>query len=620
MPGTVVSDLSEDCPIEIRTSGNDRSAANIASAPPRAWRVLEVVGLAIAILVLIVFRFHAFDLPLETDECNYAYIAARLLEGGRLYIDVWDHQPPGVFVLFAGVIALFGDGPMVFRSTAAAFSLASLLLVHAIVRRIGGRLTGVAAAMLFAIVSSDPGTGGEGANREIYMNTLILAAWYFAMRWADAIGRDGIERARADTSNHDGNVTTVTSRAADGAWLWLLAAGSALALGSSVKTVVAIHWVVLAVAVGCIAGCSGGGASRTRYAGSAVVFLGLGPAALWLLTWLYFIVTGRAAEFADAVFLFNLSYSEGGGGFLSRFTTFFRPPRHPFIFDSAFPLWIAAATGSIVILVTLVKRLGAGAERIRHESAPTRSDQAIAGPGLILCLVVAGFFAVCLPGRFWPHYYYLLIPPAVIATAVAVALIASRLTDWAQRPSAARVGGGVLLVGIALAVLAAEYRHYLSQPLFGITVNRYNSRDFWGRAQGESVGRVTRADDRVFVYGNEAEIYYYSGRRCASRYTMITGLSEGMAGAEDRRKILMDELRSDPPRLILIVFDQPPFDEWLAFLDTHYGEPIGFDFHDRTGEPIMFVMARKDQPIEPIDWNWDRSSVGGWFAGDRSMR
>src|SRR3972149_2212575 len=84
----------------------------------------EGVGLGAAMAILVVFRLHAFDLPLETDECNYAYIGGRLLDGDRLYVDVWDHQPFGVFALFAGVIAVFGDAPHVFRIVALVFSAA----------------------------------------------------------------------------------------------------------------------------------------------------------------------------------------------------------------------------------------------------------------------------------------------------------------------------------------------------------------------------------------------------------------------------------------------------------------------------------------------------------------
>ena len=109
-----------------------------------------------------------------------------------------------------------------------------------------------------------------------------------------------------------------------------------------------------------------------------------------------------------------------------------------------------------------------------------------------------------------------------------------------------------------------------------------------------------------------------TNRRCASRYTMITGLADGMAGAQERRETLLRELQADPPRIILLLFDQQPFEEWKQFLLDYYTEqPVGVDYHDRTGEPIMLVLARKDAPIERIDWNWDRATIGGWHLGDK---
>jgi hypothetical protein len=319
------------------------------------------------------------------------------------------------------------------------------------------------------------------------------------------------------------------------------------------------------------------------------------PVIIWAGVFQYFGATGRLAEFYDAVFAFNLGYSGGGGVFFSRFAAFFAPERHPFIFDSAIALWVASAIAVVWMMVRTI-----------------RGDRACA---VVSAWLFGAYVAACLPGRSWPHYYYLLIPPATLAAA---------WVFWrAGRVVRDGLGGGrgIPAVGccvLVLLVLATEYRNYLDQPLFGVTVKRYNSRDFWGRGQGENIKRVTQPGDKVFVYGNEASIYYYADRRCASRYTMITGIGAGMAGADTRRETMMDELRADPPRLIVVLFDEQPFPEWKAFLDEFYGEPVGWDLHDKTREPIMFVMARADQPIEEINWDWDRSAVGGWQLGDRS--
>ncbi len=593
--------------------------------------IFPVLCLAAAAIVLIVFRLHAFDLPLENDECNYAYTGGRLLAGDRLYVDVWDHQPPGVFVLFAGAIALFGNAPEVFRWMTTLFSLASLVLVFALLRRISGQGAAILGAVLFALASSDPGTAGEGCNREIHMTTLILAGWYFALRsvphcfsrggWvAHGFSRGGHESVRNSPAPPLKRWATQlalwwsTSRSG---WM-ILASGCALAVASSIKTIVAVHWVFLAVwiagrhANACVstltlnrtnmatqAWAMPPAVARVRSVATALVLFAAGPLLLWLGMLGYFGATGRLSEFVDAVFLFNISYSGSEDEFLMRFVRFFAPERHPFIFGSALPLWIGAGGATVWLLVEVAVR------RKREMSA-------------VLLLVLSSYIAVCLPARFWPHYYYLLIAPVVIALSMALGRLVTWLRDSAlATPSALRAASWVLFAVFPIALFATEYRDYLSQPPFGITVNRYNSRDFWGRGQGKNVRRVTESEDRIFVFGNDAEIYYYAKRRCASRFTMITGLQSGYAGADQRRRILMAELEERPPRLIVVLFDEKPFDEWRAFLSKHYGEPIGWDFHDRTGEPIMFVLARKDQVIEPINWNWDGSEVGGWVSGGK---
>ena len=549
---------------------------------------VEWILLVVAATVLVGFRLHAFDLPLENDECNYAYIAGRLLAGERLYVDVWDHQPPGVFVLYAGAINLFGESPNAFRCMTAGFALTCLVLVFLFVRRIAGPIAALGAAFLYAVVSSDPGSAGEGCNREIYMNAMILGAWY--------CGRRGIDDRRS--------------------WK-LAAAGLLLAFASCVKTIAAVHWIVLACwIVGVTA--RNDGHNRTPRAIQRFILFASPPALLWLAVYAYFLASGRAGEFIDAVFRFNLSYSGADTSFFHRFAQFFSPPRHRGIFDSAAPLWIAGLFATIWLTVASIR---------------TRDQNG----ALVVLLVLAGFVAICLPGRFWPHYYHLLIPPLVIATAVGCGRFTARhparsegveaADRYANCVSAAEVPGrwrrrmsigvGALIVA---ATLATQYQHYLSRPPFGITVHRYNSRDFWGRAQGENVRRVTDPNDTIFVYGNDAEIYYYAQRRCASRFTMITGIQSVYAGADKRRRIMMDELRANPPRLIIVLFDEPPFDEWLAFLRWHYGDPVGWDFHDRRREAIMCVQVRRDAPIESIDWNWDREQVGGWFPGEEPAR
>jgi 4-amino-4-deoxy-L-arabinose transferase-like glycosyltransferase len=546
-------------------------------------KLIDAAIVLVACVVLVLFRLHAFSLPLETDEANYAYIGDRLLHGDKLYIDVWDHQPPGVFMLFAGAIQIFGDSPLVIRWLATAFSVATLVLIFAILRRISGRPAALLGAIIFAVVSSDPGTGGEGANREIYMNTFILAAWWLALRgWADVC-----EIAPLIPKDKSAPHFFYGPCSPGEQLLFTFLAGLALGVGSVFKINMAVYWVSLAAWV-VVKAWTFNPAARFKSATIAFAAFAAGPFLIWSSTLGYFALTNRFNELIEAVFLVNLDYAGSAESFFTRFWAFFDPPRFEHIFDSAFPLWLGAAAALAWLLTTALVR-------------------PIAPIVQIAALVLAAYVAICLPGRFWPHYYYLLIPPAVIAVSLfMVALLHASAELLIRRKRTAAIS--VIASGLIVAVLlASEYKHYLSKDGLDITLPRYNTRDFWGKAQGENVARVTAPEDSIFVYGNDAAIYYYSKRKCASRYTMITGLHGAMRGAEKRQQTLLNELRINPPRLIIDI--ERKFDGWAEFLTENY-VPVGADFHDlKPDAPIMVAFARKDAPIETIDWNWDRSQV-----------
>jgi len=572
-------------------------AAHLHEHPNERPSSVEWIALTLAALLLVVMRIHAFGLPLEADECNYAYIGAHLLQGQRLYIDLWDHQPFGIFAIFAAIIAIFGDAPVVFRWSATFFSLLTLGLVYLIARRIGGKTAAILAAVLFALVSADPGTAGEGCNREIFMNAFVLGAWFLALR------DDGW-----------------------GGWPALMA-GLLLGLGSTIKTILAVHWLFLVIwLVWCARRKNSGvrvssslpqadmatspendaarsDTPRSVQAGGpirSILVKAIGPLVVWVGAAAYFAGTGRFSAFIEAVFLANLGYTESGENFFLRFIRFFDPPRFEAVFDSALGLWIG---GTIALFGLALWR------------ANPRRRAALS----LVALVLAGYLAVCLPGRFWPHYFYLLIPPLVITLAVGVVALVRALRDYLSNgaPLAAR-WIPVLYLFPCLTLFVTEYDHYLSQPPFGITVDRYNSRDFWARGQAAHVASVTEPEDSIFVYGNDPGIYYYSGRRCASRFTMITGLLLGDEGAARRREQLMADLKADPPRLILVV--EKMIDPLQRYLEAYYGPPIGADLHDRSDRPIMYVYMRRDDPVREIDWDWDRSEVGGWFPGESEKR
>ena len=125
-------------------------ANSLAAASPRErGRRIRGAALALAAGLLVVgLRAPLWDLPLERDEGEYAYIAWRLAAGETPYLDWFDQKPPGVFLAYRLALALPGDPIAAIRLVAAVFCAGSALALFAVVRALLGPAAGVLAALL----------------------------------------------------------------------------------------------------------------------------------------------------------------------------------------------------------------------------------------------------------------------------------------------------------------------------------------------------------------------------------------------------------------------------------------------------------------------------------------
>ncbi len=505
--------------------------------------------------IMIGLRLHAFPAPLESDECNYAYFAERMSHGDRLYVDLWDHQPPGIYWLLMLPTAMFGSEPFVYRMVAMICVGVTLVFLWDLARRWWGSQAAVWVAVLFALCSSDPGMAGEGCNREIHMNVLIVAALWFVSR-------------RAPTPST------------------VLASGALLGFASLIKPVVAIPWFAFVIPLFLehrhlpdkLADKDSNlknPNSSSRFTLHAILFA-LGPILIWAGTFIYFVVTGRAQVFMDAIVKFNLSYGDTGVGLWGRFLKFCSSPS---VFSSAIWLWAAGCIGLIVMILHLI--------RFPQQRMTARPNSANRSEYWVMAATIGSYAAVCLPGQFWNHYYLLMLPCLVLLCGWLI----HHLSQW--RRTIGWVTVGVLMVGLAW----TQTTHYLLLKPDQISRLRYGSRMTWVRDQARKVGSVTDPTDPIYVWSTDAGFYYYSERRCTTRFTMNRPLlSHDKTAANPYESEFLNDLEQNKPRLILL--PAPPSKVLRQFIETHGYIPVGTD-----GER-MLVLCDPNRPIETIDWNW----------------
>jgi hypothetical protein len=64
--------------------------------------------LALALGLVLLMAIPNLSYPIGRDQATYCVIGRGLLDGARLYRDLWDNKPPGIFYLYAAIVKIFG--------------------------------------------------------------------------------------------------------------------------------------------------------------------------------------------------------------------------------------------------------------------------------------------------------------------------------------------------------------------------------------------------------------------------------------------------------------------------------------------------------------------------------
>lgn len=91
----------------------------------------------VLLLVAVAIRSPLFGNPvIHSDEQFYLLVGDRLLHGAWPFVDIFDRKPVGLFLIFAGIRSLGGNGIIVYQIAATIVAAVTALLVARIVRRL----------------------------------------------------------------------------------------------------------------------------------------------------------------------------------------------------------------------------------------------------------------------------------------------------------------------------------------------------------------------------------------------------------------------------------------------------------------------------------------------------
>ena len=170
----------------------DYSSARALVRPPRvAPRTIALLAIAAAGVLL---RFGQFGNPIAgLDEQFYLLVGDRMWQGELPYVDLWDRKPVGLFLLFAAIRLLPGDGVLAAQLVACASAIATGWLVATIARRWVGWPAAAMAAIVYLAGLNE--LWGDTSQTPVFYNLPTAAAALLVLPAADRPGGVAARRA-----------------------------------------------------------------------------------------------------------------------------------------------------------------------------------------------------------------------------------------------------------------------------------------------------------------------------------------------------------------------------------------------------------------------------------------
>ena len=454
-----------------------------------AWIAVALILAGVALV-----RVRLLDLPPDRDEGEYAYFGQLLLRGIPPYAAAYNFKMPGIYAVYAAILAAFGQTPTAVHVGLLLANAIAIVLMLALGRRVIGTLGGVVAAAAYATLTLSPRLLSSAAYAEHFVVVPAL------------LGVLVLTRA-------DGRPRPAT----------LLGAGLLFGAAFLVKQsggVFALFGLVYAL--------TGAPEGLRRRLGAAMA-LAAGAVAPYAALCLLLLVAGTFGSFW--FWTFTYAYHYGTGESLRQGATN-----------------LGNALGLILPTCYLAVALSAlGLSAVLWDPVIRARFKPIGL--LLLCGVVATS-----AGLYFRHQYFiLLLPGAALLAGLAVDAVSRHS---ALRPAPAlRAAVAIVLAAVPLLHLVYLERGIL---FVGTTrqVGRalYGMNPFPEAVEiGKFLKERTADDDRVAVVGSEPEIYFYAARRGATGYVYTYPMMDPQPYAVWMQREMIREIEAGDPRFVVFV-------------------------------------------------------------------
>ena len=434
-------------------------------------------------------RWQSYGEAYERDLMIYAMTADGWLNGMHLYSVMWDHKPPAIHWTYGLFIALTGLTPVTMFLLGLFPALLSLAGCFLVGQRLHSNFVGIMAALIWAVVNSDIFLQANQANTEVFINTCLIWAFFFTLR---------LKRSQ---KYYDAIVV-----------------GCLFFLASLYKQVAAISAMAMLSALLLLLHKSNSGNFRKSV---RLVFLaGLCATCCWAAVIAYFGLIGDGDAFWEVVFAYNRFYS---GRVLQNMLEGLTFSAHPI--PKIYP-YIPMFLLSLASLPLLLQY------RMRDIAY------------LLGAFLTSAYVAIAMPGRFYPHYYQLALPPITIITACII------VVSYERRQRVLLTVAALAFVGTIVARTFQESLHLEELP-YAKYSKAHAKLHLDSKTIGPWIAQRYSQDETIYHWGNEPGVYFWARRSSPSGFVFNSPLFSQFGISNGYVERVLGELKAMQPDLIV---------------------------------------------------------------------
>ena len=479
--------------------------ADVYSSGKR-WLLLGLI-----ILFVVVVRVRLLDVPLERDEGEYAYMGQLLLQGIPPYSAAYNMKFPGTYLMYAGIMALFGQSSRGIHIGFMIVNCATILLLFYLGRKLLNDFAAVIASCAYAVLSVGSSVFGFAAHATHFV---VLPAIGGALLLLNAL-----ERNKPHVYFLSGTLFGLA---------FLMKQPGVFFTAFGVAYIV-YHYFTSK---------TGRSAKETI---SDLTFFILGALSPLLVTffWLY------TAGVFDKFWFWTIQYAANYAAQVPLADAFpIFKENFLYVVDGFTVLWIVSALGLLAALF----------------SAQMKQRRMF-----YILFILFSFLSVCPGFYFREHYFVTFLPAVSISVGIFFQYLQVKSIAF-MKSEHGRFIGPVFFIAAALIGISNERAYLFRDGPMEISRKIYGNNPF---PESMEIAKFIEArsgtNDRIAVLGSEPQIYFYSRRRSATGHIYMYGLMEHHDYALSMQKEMISEVEASSPKFVVVIMAPT---SWLVQEDS----------------------------------------------------